>query len=394
MSQPTVSEPAARRNRRGRARRAAPLAACVLVVGLLVGVAAIVAEARDSGAGSASGLPLLRLATPGMAEVDAPVAGSGRSPYLLAGKLPGGTPEDAPIHLYRSKRAPAELVGRLARALGLRGDPDRGASGWQLRAGSQLLTVEDGGAWAWRLGPEEITPDTVVQCFRAPCPYEGPEGAAAGRRALSPDEARRIAGAVLRALGLPTGDVTVRSGGAITEVLAPRRVNGQPTQGIATTISVGGDRKISGGQGWLGQPTRGQSYPLVSAEEGFRRLQAQPFAEILLCRPLQGGGCAPPEQSKVTGAELGLMLATDSGRPVLVPAWLFTVAGQPDPLAVPAVHSRFLAPPVEPKPAGTTAAEPGGGGGSQPQSVPPAPAASDLPLRTGAATTSASPAAS
>lgn len=378
MPQTTESAETATGALRNRSPRFAPLAASLLIVLLLGGVALVVRVAGrpDPGFGTGGEPPLLRLTTPsGAVSVDTADSASGRSRYVLAGPLPGGRPDPAPVYRFGADEAPADLADRLARALGLPGSPSRTPTGWQLAVDQRVLTLQDGGSWAWSLGPSEVVADSPVQCFRAPCPYETPNSDRTnrGQPAPPPAVAEQIAKDALTTLGLPTETLSSTSVGPLTQVRAPRPVDGKDTDGFSTTLSIGSDRRINGGNGWLGQPTaRGASYPLVNAAEAFKRLQAQPYAEILLCRPQAGGGCAPAPQVRVTGAKLGLMMAFDSIRPLLVPAWLFTVEGQVDPVAVVAVESRFLRTPTTPKPSSATSGSPGAGGGSLPKSEPPA----------------------
>lgn len=68
--------------------------------------------------------------------------------------------------------------------------------------------------------------------------------------------------------------------------------------------------------------------------------------EMCMRRPDGKPGCADLPPTVITGATLGLTMAQDAGRPTLVPAWLFTVRGQDEPLAQVAVQPSYLAPPV------------------------------------------------
>ena len=61
---------------------------------------------------------------------------------------------------------------------------------------------------------------------------------------------------------------------------------------------------------------------------------------------VQGRVCPGVGPRVVTGAHLGLMLASDAGAPVLVPAWLFTIKGSDDPVAVVAVDPSYLGDPA------------------------------------------------
>lgn len=369
---------------RSRRRKLAPLAAAVLVALLLGGVGLVIKVTGGSGLGFGSGgdPPTLHLTTSsGSVPLGATDSGDGSHRFVLIGTLPSERPEPAQVYRFGGEKVPADLVRRLAKALGVQGTPVRTPTGWQVGADHRILTVRDGGDWAWSLGPNVVVADSPVQCFRAPCPYETPDSDRTGRGGPAPPDAAvaaRVAKDALTALDLPTNHLTTTSAGQQTLVRVPRPVDGKTTDGFSTTLSIGADNRIDGGNGWLGQPTRrGPSYPLITAADAFKRLQAQPYPEILLCRPQAGGGCAPSPQVSVTGATLGMMMAIDSVRPVLVPAWLFTVAAQADPIAVVAVESRYLGMP-KPEPSSATS-DPGSGGGSQPKSEPPAPPTSVPP---------------
>jgi hypothetical protein len=90
--------------------------------------------------------------------------------------------------------------------------------------------------------------------------------------------------------------------------------------------------------------------------------------EMCMRRPDRKPGCADIPSTVITGATLGLTMAQDAGRPTLVPAWLFTVKGQDEPLAQIAVEASYLAPP--PTPAGNPADVPPNGGDTKPVVTP------------------------
>jgi len=282
--------------------------------------------------------------------VGAPESGSTPARYLLSGPLPAERPEASAVYRLGPAKVPVDSVRRLARALALGGSTRQNPTGWQVSDGRRVLAVDIGGNW--QLGPGEVTMDNPVQCFRAPCPQES-TGAGSGvgsRSAPPPAAAKRIATVALHALGLPTEDLRTTPNGRLTDVRASRQVAGRDALDFGTTLSVGGDGKIYSGTGWLGQPERGPAYPLVTAAAAFNLLQAQPHAEIALCRPQADGGCAPAPQVRVTGAKLGLLMAIEERGAVLVPAWLFTIAGQHDPVAAVAVEPRYLALPPATQP--------------------------------------------
>jgi len=80
-------------------------------------------------------------------------------------------------------------------------------------------------------------------------------------------------------------------------------------------------------------------------------------------------GCETPPANGRDRRTLGLTLDHEGSRPVLVPAWLFTVKGAADaePLAQIAVDPKYLAPPVPP------GGVPSGVNTASPNAVPPGP---------------------
>jgi hypothetical protein len=157
--------------------------------------------------------------------------------------------------------------------------------------------------------------------------------------------ARRAAKLVLDDLGLSAADVTVEGAGEHAFVQASPRVAGLPTWGYSTQLEVDAEGHIASGSGYLGQPTSGPSYPLVSARAAFDALPEQPRT-MMLCPA--GADCPQPVPAEVTGAELGLQLtALADEEAALLPAWLFTVKGWPMPLAQAAIEPRFLSLPKD-----------------------------------------------
>ncbi|MCU1587378.1 MAG: hypothetical protein JWN31_871 [Frankiales bacterium] len=158
-------------------------------------------------------------------------------------------------------------------------------------------------------------------------------------------EAKAVAKPVLEAvdLGVDDAQVTVTPWGA--SVWVDPVLHGLPTAGYSTRIEIGQDKKISYASGFLGDLSKGDSYPLVTSQKAFDQLPAPMTA--MLCRVGPNGqGCAAPPQQEVTGAELGLALEqTGTGDQLLVPAWLFTVKDWPEPLPQVAVDGRYLGQP-------------------------------------------------
>jgi hypothetical protein len=154
------------------------------------------------------------------------------------------------------------------------------------------------------------------------------------------EAARRAAEVVLDKLGLSDADVSANGAGERVFVQAEPRVSGLRTWGYATGLEIDAENQVVGGNGYLGRPETGASYPLISAKEAFDDLPEMPRT-LMACAP--NADCPQPVPAKVTGAELGLQLtALADDEAALLPAWLFTVEDWPMPLAQPAIEPRFL----------------------------------------------------
>ena len=343
----------------------APVALAVAIVAVIVGVTVAV---RGSGSGTTSTRPaLLRLAgdsvqpmaagAPADAGNGMPVPGG--SSYVLDGSLPTKQPPDQPV--WRVSPADAAAAARIGRALGLDGTPTRVDGGWVLRGPDNLrLAVRTDGSWSYGLdcyADQPVTDEkldvmcataaggTVANAPDAPSSVSG--SAAPGPPA---DEARGLAAPILQALGLADARLTVTEGTPTTTVQASYDVDGTTTVGLTTTLSFTGDGNPASGDGWLTDVTQGDSYPVITATRAFELLRQQPRPMLEMCMRRTDGkpGCADIPPTVITGAVLGLTMAQDDGRPTLVPAWLFTVKGQDQPLAQVAVAPSYLAPPATP----------------------------------------------
>jgi hypothetical protein len=363
-------------------RRWAPLAAAVSVVAIVVAVSLVFRS-------SATSPPPLRLAaasgTDSAASAAVPAQGklaAGGSSFVLAGTLPTG-PSEARAHILPRGAASAEEVRRLAGALGVTTTPQRVQAAWQAGA----LRVEDAAGHPWSLsgcGPDvPVSSDgTAGECIAgyggtgnvsvgsgSATVSSGSVGPGAGGVAPTPPmpsplppvdvlAARHAADLMLRDLGLADADVSVEPAGDRAFVRADPRVAGLPTSGYATQLEIDATGKIVGGGGYLGRPTDGPSYPLVSAKAAFDALPELP-RPMFACPSTQN--CPQPAPAKVTGAELGLQLtALADNEASLLPAWLFTVTDWPAPLAQPAIEPRFLTfPSAEPVPPASDQPAPG-----------------------------------
>jgi hypothetical protein len=160
--------------------------------------------------------------------------------------------------------------------------------------------------------------------------------------------------------------VTVWAGDPTASVQASPVVDGLPTVGLVTYLQIDAAGDVVWADGRLPGVDRGDDYPVISAGDAFDLLLEQPrmMMDICMARPDGKPGCAEIPPAEVTGGSLGLLLDYDGQRPVLVPAWLFDVKDQPEPVAQVAIDPTFLAPPVvddEPMPVEGTGSGSSGG---------------------------------
>lgn len=280
------------------------------------------------------------------------------------------------------------------------GQPQHLTDGWYLVSGTTELSVSElaGRRWTYSnhgciAGPV-LDPQMGAACAvnqsAPPMPPAPGAGSAPGRSGhgvpqttLSPpvpvgqpvpvpvpeDVARRAAGPVLTAVGVSPDSAHVETAGGQRSVVFSPEVAGLTTLRLQTRVSVDERGHIVDASGWLATPTAGSTYPLISARQGFDQLLAQPqpmMASAMPCRVVPGtSGCAPIPARVITGATLGLTQAysTEPGL-LLVPAWLFQVRGDPNPVAVVAVELAYLGEPKQPAPGGKPTAVPGFFGGS------------------------------
>ncbi len=203
---------------------------------------------------------------------------------------------------------------------------------------------------------------------------------------VSDDAALAAAEPVLTAAGVDAqprvyGGASGQSG-TVAMVVGDPTVAGLPTAGLRTVVDVD-TTGVLGATGWLGDLTADGDYPVISAQKAFDRLDQLPRAlAAIACPeiapgPLESPGddpkpipCPTPEPMAVTGAAFGLTLSWEGMTPILVPAWLFQVAGWDDPLVQVAVADEYLA---DPTPAPEPSAGTGGGSAIPPNPGPSGP---------------------
>lgn len=437
----SADDPGGGRRRPGVLAAVAVAAAVMLTGG---GVAYVVDRTGDGGAasdgsGGGDGPPPLRF--DGLSVESA--ASAGGPPLRVVGELPEG-PDEAPVYAPEGRVAAAD-VARLARALGLPGEPRQEGGGWRVGVSRDgqgpLLQVaaEAPGAWTYSqhsagtcAGPLPAEPDTTDETDQTDqtdktdksnkggkaadsdpgAAVSATECAAPGNLPLDrtgdpvPEPAaKKAAQPVLAAVGQQDAEVALPEPfGAVRTVTAEPVVGGLPTAGWETSLQIGADGQVSGGNGYLTEPAEGHTYPVVTADEALEELNkpadtpredravapacasAVPYEEGTgPGRPLVGkvDPCLGKlEPTKVRGAEFGLSAQSVAGRPTLVPSWLFEVTsdaptpyhgGKPGTIVwpQPAVAPEYVttADPSTPTPqpvppTSAPGAEPGTGGGS------------------------------
>ncbi|MGW6743859.1 hypothetical protein ACWGDX_24575 [Streptomyces sp. NPDC055025] len=351
------------RPRRRRAPLVATVAAAVLIAGgggAYFATSAFGGGADDTGGGSG---------TPGGDRIPPPLGIAPGEPdpggfsYRARGELPDG-PATASVHRVGGV-VTADEVARLAEALGVAGPPRSDGTFW--KAGTEKdgsgpllrVTTRAPGTWTFdRFGPaaggDGFGPSGGDNCLKGKktCPSVGgtgvdgtgvgATGATAGG-AVSEAAAKRAAAPVLKALGQSDADLdAAQLMGAVRVVNADPVIGGLPTYGWSTGIQIGADGQVVGGTGQLKPPERGETYPVIGAEEALKELNKAsaglggpgPAVDCATAMPLEDGTAAARcEPSGAVGAEpveidravFGLALRTVEGREALVPAWLFEV---------------------------------------------------------------------
>lgn len=371
----------------------------VSAVALTAAIAAALAGCGDQVASTSGKPPVLHLtdsaATRAMGVAE-PATGSDSSlsgGYTLVGTLPSGQPDPQPV--YRPRSATADDVDNIAAALGLTGDRVEITGGWIIRVADQRrLAVQADGWWTYGMdcfADQPVEKESLdVMCASAtgggvavasdmttaPTPADTPAPAPAPTPLPTPPpgppiaEAEHVASTIFEQLGIGTDNVTSYVGSPTTSVTATPTLDGKRVSGWTTRLDIDVDDKVVSADGWLTRATAGDSYPVITAQSAFDQLRQVPLGRPEICMVRKDGkpGCEEPPPIEITGATLGLMLAHDAKGALLVPAWLFTVSGQSEPVTQIAIDPAYIAPPDAPSP------QPADGSvnGTTPGQVPPA----------------------
>ncbi|MFF8190186.1 hypothetical protein ACF05L_04705 [Streptomyces bobili] len=359
----------------------ASVAAAVLVVG---GGGAYLAASAGGGTDGSAGAPSSGGSTPPALVLDdyAPASepGNGIAPgepnpygvtYRADGALPDG-PGSASVYWAKGEVTQAE-VARLAGALGVEGTPVTEGQAWKVGSGKDgsgpVLRVEKGAPGLWTFsryapGTDDCKSGSAVCTPEATATSVDPVSEAAAKKAAVP---------VLKAVGQDDAKIDASQVmGAQRIVNADARVDGLPTYGWTTGVTVSAQGEIVGGNGQVKAPAEGETYPVLGAQETLDRMNAAPGAD----HRMGIGGCATPVPAKdqvdspcetstgvpqketltVEDAVFGLAPHASGGRQVLVPSWLFSVratgAGDDYTVTHPAVEPEFLSAPPAATPSG------------------------------------------
>lgn len=404
-----TAEPTAPHPRRRSPLAVAGVAAAVLVAG---GGGAYVTTAVTGGApaGASRHDPAPLVLTggrggPGEADDDGTGSGVTGSPpapdgrYTAVEPLPHG-PGSAPVYLPRGQ-VTKDAVEKLAASLGVPGAVTLDHGLWKVRGaadgGPSLQVDRDApGTWSYaRYGrTAHCEPPTGPDPDAASC-TSGPADGGPGRGdGILPSEqrVRQVVAPVLAALGLSSARTDARrTTGAVRVVDADPVVGGLPTSGWRTELRVGSDGRLSTASGLMGPLSKGDTYPVVGADEALKDLDASAgtgadhgIAGCPTVVPMAPSGridASPPGDSasgpitgpvtgpitgsadaglphtlpcvpgaarpwEVRGAVLGLSARFVSGSRALVPSWLFDVAQPGVPVthvvSQPAVDPRYV----------------------------------------------------
>ena len=241
----------------------------------------------------------------GTASAMAPVSTiAGLTTYVRGPGLADLSPTQAAWTFSKSAtNAPPAVVGSLARALGVSGAVRTVAGGWQVgpEAGPALhVSSNPGFNWTYDRAmasggvgctsvssPPDVgsdsTPSVTAPWMRTTMPRPSASTTAPPSScevpappAGVPDQvtAEAVARRVLRAAGLDPSKLewhTTADAWTATATATPV-LDGTSTLGIDTTISFGGLAAIDYASGWLGSPTKTETYPLIGIDVAIDRL--------------------------------------------------------------------------------------------------------------------------
>ena len=327
-------------------------------------------------------------------------------------------PNDGPVLTPNRQAVTTASVQTLATALGIASPVTEQPGGWSAPAAApgtppdgtpRLIVLKDARAsWFYGTGTscdlsqpvDDNAGGCVSTAIAEPAPVTTPGGGSPTVTPVAPAtvnvsvaQVNTVTDPLFTALGQTTAARTYFPDQ--NESAEARTVTGDPTVldlptfGAGTNVTVVIRAKqptIDSANGALAAWELKDKYGVVSAADALARYDSQPRPEPLLCAVgPDGQGCLARPAITITGATFGLMADTNSGAPVLAPAWIFATStaavagGQPTAgkFPVSAVQDRYLTTPSpdtgQPNPVGTDiepTAVPGSTGASE-GGVPP-----------------------
>ncbi|TLS39933.1 hypothetical protein FE633_44280 [Streptomyces montanus] len=322
--------------------------------------------------------------------------------YRADGKLPDG-PSSAPVYRAKGEVTAAE-VAALAKALDVEGKPTAAGDAWKVGgtkdgSGPSLqVNKKAPGIWTFSRfapGTDDCRSTTVCASGGTPKAPQDPQGSQDSQSSqdsqgsadaegdpVSVDAAKKAAAPVLKAIGQDDAKLDVSElVGAIRVVNADPEFGGLPTYGWTTSVQVGADGQVVGGNGELKKPVKGDTYPVLGARKTLDLLNESGagggrvgIGGCTASVPTKDKNEAPCERTPskagpksdavvVEGATFGLASHFVDGRQALVPSWLFEVRpeGAKESFTVthPAVEPKYLTAPEQP-----------GGGATEPSPRP------------------------
>ncbi|GAA2642545.1 hypothetical protein [Streptomyces vastus] len=297
--------------------------------------------------------------------------------YRFEGEVPEG-PGSAPVYRTKGEVTAAE-VARLAKALGVQGKPTAEGEAWKVGAAKDgsgpglQVNKKAPGIWTYsRSVPGTVPCESTTVCESD---ATSPDAKA---DPVSVDAAKKAAAPVLKAIGQDDAKLDASQlMGTKRVVNAEPEVGGLPTYGWTTGVQIGADGQVVGGSGQLKAPVKGDTYPVLGAEQTLDLLNRSAgdgrvgIGGCATPAPLEDGEkgaddvtCGPSTlkftpSAVVEGATFGLASHFVDGQQALVPSWLFEVrtegAEESYTVTHPAVEPRYLTSPDQP---GNTPAPP------------------------------------
>jgi hypothetical protein len=288
--------------------RSRVVAVIVAVVVPLAALGVVIAQRGGSTHGPAR-LPIAfgglggEQATPAIGRADSAVYPYGVIVYKAA---PGLAALNGSAHAYKvTGGGDAAAARRLADAFGLDGiEPDAAST---FTNGDAQLSVAPTGFWGYTRqssggavsssGSATACPPDAADCAIPPTTV--PEHPA---DLPSQDDAKAAALTLLERAGIDTAHATVSVDDFVTQwaIRVDPVVDGTPTEGFGTTVSIGEGGAVDYANGFLGTPEQADVYPLIGTTAAIDRMnKGEGFVGI---RPLQAAGTpmpmvssAPPE---------------------------------------------------------------------------------------------------